>query len=31
LTYYAPSAAERFETTPEELRAVIERFDCIVY
>ncbi|PTL84272.1 hypothetical protein [Vitiosangium sp. GDMCC 1.1324] len=31
LTYYAPSAAERFETTPEELRAVIEKFDCIVY
>ncbi|MCY1080602.1 pentapeptide repeat-containing protein [Archangium lansingense] len=31
LTYYAPSAAKRFETTPEELRAVIEKFDCIVY
>ncbi|WNG25831.1 hypothetical protein F0U62_18780 [Cystobacter fuscus] len=31
LTYYAPSAAERFETTPEELRAVIEKFDCIFY
>ncbi|WNG47212.1 hypothetical protein F0U60_26115 [Archangium minus] len=31
LTYYAPSAAERFETTPEELRALIEKFDCIVY
>jgi hypothetical protein len=31
LTYYAPSAAERFETTPEELRAVIEKFDCILY
>jgi hypothetical protein len=31
LTYYAPSAAERFETTPEELRAVIEKFDCIAY
>jgi hypothetical protein len=31
LTYYAPSAAERFETTPEELRAVIEKFDCIVF
>ncbi|WNG47219.1 hypothetical protein F0U60_26155 [Archangium minus] len=31
LTYYAPSAAERFETTPEELRAVVEKFDCILY
>ncbi|EPX57148.1 hypothetical protein D187_006902 [Cystobacter fuscus DSM 2262] len=31
LSYYAPSAAERFETTPEELRAVIEKFDCIAY
>jgi hypothetical protein len=31
LTYYAPSAAERFETTAEELRAVIEKFDCIAY
>jgi uncharacterized protein YjbI with pentapeptide repeats len=31
LTYYAPSAAERFETTPEELRAVIEKFDCILF
>jgi len=31
LTYYAPSAAKRFETTPEALRAVIEKFDCIVY
>ncbi|QRK04779.1 hypothetical protein JQX13_31725 [Archangium violaceum] len=31
LTYYAPSAARRFETTPEELRAVVEKFDCILY
>jgi hypothetical protein len=31
LTYYAPILAERLETTPEELRAVIEKFDCIVY
>jgi hypothetical protein len=31
LTYYAPFAAERFETTLEELRAVIKKFDCIVY
>ena len=31
LTYYAPSAAKLVETTTEELQAVIERFDCIVY
>ncbi|PTL81667.1 pentapeptide repeat-containing protein [Vitiosangium sp. GDMCC 1.1324] len=31
LTYYAPSAAKLVETTPEEIRAVIEKFDCIVY
>ncbi|QRK11509.1 hypothetical protein JQX13_16390 [Archangium violaceum] len=31
LTYYAPAAARLLETTPEELRAVIEKFDCIVY
>ncbi|QRK11187.1 hypothetical protein JQX13_14590 [Archangium violaceum] len=31
LTYHAPSVAERMETTAEELRAVIEKFDCIVY
>jgi hypothetical protein len=31
LTYHAPSVARRLETTPEELRAVIEKFDCIVY
>jgi hypothetical protein len=31
LTYHAPSVAKRMETTPEELRAVIEKFDCIVY
>ncbi|MBM7112956.1 hypothetical protein [Archangium primigenium] len=30
LTYDASAAARRFETTPEELRAVIEKFDCIV-
>ena len=30
LTYHAPSPAQRMETTVEELRAVIERFDCIV-
>jgi hypothetical protein len=31
LTYYAPSAAKLLETTPEEIRAVIEKFDGIVY
>jgi hypothetical protein len=31
LTYYAPILAERLETTPEQLRAVIEQFDCIVF
>jgi hypothetical protein len=31
LTYYAPSAVRLVETTPDEIRAVIERFDGIVY
>ena len=31
LTYYAPATAKLLETTPEELRAVIEKFDFIVY
>jgi hypothetical protein len=31
LTYHAPAVARRFGGTPEELRAVIEKFDCIVY
>ncbi|HEX8820903.1 MAG TPA: hypothetical protein VF794_13330 [Archangium sp.] len=31
LTYHAPSIAKRMETTEAELRAVIEKFDCIVY
>jgi hypothetical protein len=31
LTYHAPSVAKRMDTTPEELRAVIEQFDFIVY
>jgi hypothetical protein len=30
VTYHAPSIAKRLETTPEALRAVIEKFDCIV-
>jgi hypothetical protein len=31
LTEHAPTVAKRFDTTPEELRAVIEKFDCIIY
>ena len=31
LTLFAPSMAKRHETTENELRAVIEKFDCIVY
>jgi hypothetical protein len=31
LTYFAPAEAKRYDTTPEELRAVIEQFDCIVF
>ena len=31
LTYHAPSVAKRNETTAEALRAVIEKFDCIIY
>jgi hypothetical protein len=31
VTYYAPAIARRHETTLEELEAVVEKFDCIVY
>ncbi|EPX57153.1 hypothetical protein D187_006907 [Cystobacter fuscus DSM 2262] len=31
LTEDATAIAKRFDTTPEELRAVVEKFDCIVY
>jgi hypothetical protein len=31
LTYHAPSMARRMETTEEALRAVLEKFDCILY
>jgi hypothetical protein len=31
LTYHAPSVANRLRTTAEELKAVIEQFDCFVY
>jgi hypothetical protein len=31
LTEHAPTIAKRFDTTLEELRAIIEKFDCIVY
>jgi hypothetical protein len=31
LTYYAPILAERLEASTEEIKAVIEQFDCILY
>ncbi|OJH36210.1 pentapeptide repeat-containing protein [Cystobacter ferrugineus] len=31
LTLFAPAEAKRYDATPEEFRAVIEKFDCIVY
>ena len=31
LTEHALILAKQFDTTPEEIRAVIEKFDCIVY
>jgi len=31
VTFYAPSLAKSLEATPEEIRAVIEKFDCILY
>jgi hypothetical protein len=31
VTLYAPAIARRWETTEEEVRAVIEKFDCIIY
>jgi len=31
VTLLAPAMAKRHGTTPEELRAVIEKFDCIAY
>ncbi|WNG27748.1 pentapeptide repeat-containing protein [Cystobacter fuscus] len=31
LTEDATAIAKRFDTTPEELRTVIEKFDCILY
>jgi hypothetical protein len=31
LTFHAPSVAKQFETIPEELKAVIEKFDFIVF
>jgi hypothetical protein len=30
LSYHAPSVAKRLETSPEELRAVLEGLDCII-
>ncbi|MGZ3457317.1 MAG: hypothetical protein ACXU86_02310 [Archangium sp.] len=31
LTEHAPTIAKQFDTTPEELKALIEKFDCIIY
>ncbi|ATB41917.1 hypothetical protein CYFUS_007393 [Cystobacter fuscus] len=31
LTLLAPAEAKRYDATPEEFRAIIEKFDCIVY
>ncbi|ATB30025.1 hypothetical protein [Melittangium boletus] len=31
LTFFAPAEAKRYDTTPEALRAVIEKFDCMIY
>jgi len=31
VTYYAPALEKQYETPPEELKAIIEKFDCIVY
>jgi len=31
VSFHAPSIAKRHETTAEALRAVIEKFDCIIY
>ncbi|OJT16376.1 hypothetical protein BO221_50160 [Archangium sp. Cb G35] len=31
VTFYAPALAKRRETTEDAFRAVIEKFDCIVY
>jgi len=31
LTFHAPSVAKLYNTTAEELREVIEKFDCIIY
>ncbi|QRN98393.1 pentapeptide repeat-containing protein [Archangium violaceum] len=31
VSYHAPTVAKQLETTSEELRAVIEKLDCIVY
>ncbi|WP_375768006.1 pentapeptide repeat-containing protein [Archangium gephyra] len=31
VSYHAPTVAERYGTTPEELKVVLEKFDCVVY
>ncbi|HSP79073.1 MAG TPA: hypothetical protein VLQ93_11115 [Myxococcaceae bacterium] len=30
LSYHAPSVAKRMETTAEDLKVLIDKFDCIV-
>ncbi|EPX57056.1 hypothetical protein D187_006810 [Cystobacter fuscus DSM 2262] len=31
LTLFAPTEARRYDANPEEFRAIVERFDCILY
>jgi hypothetical protein len=31
VSYHAPTVAKRYGTTPEELKAVLEKLDCVVY
>jgi hypothetical protein len=31
VTFYAPTYARRRKTTPEAIKPIIEKFDCIVY
>ena len=31
VSYHTPTVAKRYGTTPEELKAVLEKLDCVVY
>ena len=31
LTFFAPAEAKRYDAKPEDFRAVVEKFDCILY